>query len=75
MCYKVLALFQTASMMLVKAHIVERQFAKNPFSKTESSRIIEALFDLIKQSLEKREDFLISGFGKFCVRENMNHEQ
>jgi hypothetical protein len=57
MCYKVLALFQAASMMLVKAHIVERLLAKNLFTKTESSRITEILFDLTKQSLEKGEDF------------------
>ena len=56
-------------MTLTKAHIVERLLAKNLFTKTESSRIIETLFVLIKQSLEKGEDFLISGFGKFCVRE------
>jgi integration host factor subunit alpha len=56
-------------MTLTKAHIVENLFAKNLFTKGESAQIIETLFELIKQSLEHGEDVLISGFGKFCVRE------
>ena len=56
-------------MTLTKAHIVENLFAKNMFTKGESAQIIETLFELIKQSLEKGDDVLISGFGKFSVRE------
>jgi integration host factor subunit alpha len=54
---------------LTKAHIVENLFAKNLFTKQESAQILEALFELLKQSLEEGEDVLISGFGKFCVHE------
>ena len=54
---------------LTKAHIVENLFAKNLFTKGESAQIIETLFELLKQSLEEGDDVLISGFGKFCVRE------
>ena len=58
-------------MTLTKAQIVENLFAKNLFNKDESAQIIETLFELITQSLERGEDVvLISGFGKFCVREN-----
>jgi integration host factor subunit alpha len=56
-------------MTLTKAQIVERLFSKNLFNKGESAQIIETLFELIKQSLEDGEDVLISGFGKFSVRE------
>jgi integration host factor subunit alpha len=56
-------------MTLTKAHIVENLFAKNLFTKGESAQIIETLFELIKHSLEKGDDVLISGFGKFSVRE------
>jgi len=56
-------------MTLTKAHIVENLFAKNLFTKGESARIIETLFELIKQSLERGDDVLISRFGKFSVRE------
>jgi integration host factor subunit alpha len=34
-----------------------------------SSEIVEILLELIKSSLESGEDVLISGFGKFCVKE------
>jgi integration host factor subunit alpha len=54
---------------LTKAHIVENLFAENLFTKGESAQIIETLFELIKQSLQDGDDVLISGFGKFCVRE------
>ena len=56
-------------MTVAKAHIVENLFAKNLFTKGESAQIIETLFELIKQSLQDGEDVMISGFGKFCVKE------
>jgi integration host factor subunit alpha len=51
-------------MTLTKAHIIENLFARNLFTKTESAQIIETLFELIKESLERGDDVLISGFGK-----------
>lgn len=54
---------------LTKAQIVENLFAQNIFTKGESAQIIDTLFELIKQSLEKGDDVLISGFGKFSVKE------
>jgi len=56
-------------MTITKAHIIEALFAKNIFSKTESAQVIDTLFELIKQSLQNGEDGLISGFGKFSVKE------
>ena len=56
-------------MTVTKAHIVENLFAKNLFTKGGSARIVETLFELIKQSLEQGEDVLISGFGKFSVKD------
>jgi integration host factor subunit alpha len=56
-------------MTVTKAHIVENLFAKNIFTKTESAQIIETLFEIVKDSLEQSEDVLISGFGKFSVKE------
>jgi len=38
------------------------------FTKKKSVEIIESLLEIIKSSLEKSEDVLISGFGKFCVK-------
>ena len=56
-------------MTVTKAHIVENLFAKNIFTKTESAQIIETLFEIVKDTLEQGDDVLISGFGKFSVKE------
>ena len=47
---------------------VESLLDGNTFTKTESTQIIDTLFELIKHSLEDGEDVLVSGFGKFTVR-------
>jgi len=39
-------------MTVTKVHIVERLFAENLFTKTALPRIVENLFELIKQSLQ-----------------------
>ena len=56
-------------MTVTKAHIVENLFAKNIFTKTESAQLIETLFEIVKSTLERGEDVLLSGFGKFSVKE------
>ncbi|MGA2403632.1 MAG: HU family DNA-binding protein [Syntrophobacteraceae bacterium] len=56
-------------MTFTKAQIVEELFAQNIFIETESARIIDTLFELIKQFLQNGEDFLISEFGKPSVKE------
>ncbi|MGC9967617.1 MAG: integration host factor subunit alpha [Syntrophobacteraceae bacterium] len=56
-------------MTLTKAQIVEALFAQNLFTKIESAQIIDTLFELMKQSLQNGEDVLISGFGKFSVKD------
>jgi integration host factor subunit alpha len=39
------------------------------FTKKKSVEIIETLLEIMKSTLEKDEDVLISGFGKFCVKQ------
>jgi len=39
------------------------------FSKKKSVEVIETLLEIIKKALETSEDVLISGFGKFCVKQ------
>ena len=56
-------------MTLTKAHIVENLFSKNIFTKSECAEIVETLFEMVKKTLEEGEDVLISGFGKFSVKE------
>jgi len=55
-------------MTLTKADIIE-QVAKTGFTKKKSAQMVEGLAEIIKQNLQKGEDVLISGFGKFCVKE------
>jgi integration host factor subunit alpha len=56
-------------MTLTKADIVEAIVEQIGFTKNHSSEIVETLLELIKSTLESGEDVLISGFGKFCVKE------
>jgi integration host factor subunit alpha len=39
------------------------------FTKKKSVEIIETLLEIMKSTLEDNEDLLISGFGKFCVKQ------
>ena len=38
-------------------------------TKKKSVEVIENLLEIIKRSLESSEDVLVSGFGKFCVKD------
>lgn len=38
------------------------------FTKKQAVDLVEALIEIIKASLEKGEDVLISGFGKLCIK-------
>ena len=53
---------------MTKAEIVEKIYEQIGFSKQESIQIVENLFDLMKECLERGEKIKISGFGNFVVR-------
>jgi integration host factor subunit alpha len=53
---------------LTKARIVEAVVETNGYTQKKAHETIEILLELIKRSLESGEDVLISGFGKFCVK-------
>jgi len=55
-------------MTLTKKDIVE-QVAKAGFTKKKSVEMVENLLDIIKTTLENGENILISGFGKFYVKD------
>jgi len=55
-------------MTLTKSDIVTK-IHELGFTKKKSIDIVESLLEIIKGTLEKGEDVLISRFGKFCVRE------
>jgi len=56
-------------MALTKANIVEKVAEQNGYPKKQSINTIETLLEIIKRTLESGEDVLVSGFGKFCVKE------
>ncbi|MGD2028426.1 MAG: integration host factor subunit alpha [Desulfobacterales bacterium] len=56
-------------MTLTKAQLVESINNKIGLTKNKSSEIVETCLEIIKSELESGKDVLISGFGKFCVKE------
>ena len=56
-------------MALTKKDIVEQIQDQLDFPKNKSQATAEFLLELIKANLEVGEDVLVSGFGKFCVKE------
>ena len=56
-------------MTLTKDHFIKSIGDRLSISKFESSRIVESVLETVKSSLSDGEDVLISGFGKFIVRE------
>jgi integration host factor subunit alpha len=55
-------------MTLTKSDIVAK-VQEIGFTKKTAVDVVESLFEIIKQTLEGEEDVLVSGFGKFCVKE------
>ena len=57
------------AMKLTKAQIVEQICTRNGFSRKQSLDCVETLMAIVKGSLAAGEDVLISGFGRFCVKQ------
>lgn len=56
-------------MSLTRSEIIDAVTEANGFERKKSIEIVETLIEIIKRNLECGDDLLISGFGKFCVRE------
>lgn len=56
-------------MALTKNIIVEQLQAQLGFPKNQSVEITESLLEIVKSTLAAGDDILVSGFGKFCVKE------
>jgi len=54
---------------LTKAHIINAVIEQNGYTRKKSIETVETLLELIKRSLESGDDVLISGFGKFLVKQ------
>ena len=54
---------------LTKAHIANALIEQNGFTQKKSFETVETILEIIKSTLESGEDVLISGFGKFCLKQ------
>ena len=55
-------------MSLTKEKIINDIYNHVGFSKSKSRSVVENLFEMIKSTLEKGEDILVSGFGKLAIK-------
>ena len=63
------SLSKEPTMTLTKADIADTISSQCGFSKPKSTQVVESILEFIKASLESREDVLLSGFGKFYVKD------
>ncbi len=56
-------------MTLTKDKLINDVYNNVGLSKTKSRQLVDSLFEIIKRTLESGEDILISGFGKFQVKD------
>ena len=56
-------------MTLTKDRIIDSIYKNTDLMKSEAAQSFQSLLEVMKQTLESGEDVLISGFGKFCVKE------
>jgi integration host factor subunit alpha len=53
---------------LTKTDLLEK-ISNDGLPKNEASEVLEGLLEIMKKTVEAGEDVMISGFGKFCVKE------
>ena len=56
-------------MTLTKNHLINALSNQLSIPKMRSTTLVESFLNIMKDTLESGEDVLISGFGKFCVRD------
>jgi len=56
-------------MTLTKAKVVENLYEELDLPRRQCVEIVESLLEIMKRSLENGEDVMMSGFGKFMVKE------
>jgi integration host factor subunit alpha len=56
-------------MTLTKEQLIRIIYEQVGLSRLQSKNALETMLELMKSTLENGEDVLISGFGKFCVKQ------
>jgi integration host factor subunit alpha len=54
---------------LTKVDLIDSIYNQVGLSKGKSLQAVDSLLEIIKKTLENGEDILVSGFGKFCLKE------
>ena len=55
-------------MTMTKIDIAEKIREKVGFSHEEAAKVVETVFDIIKETLQREDKILVSGFGDFVIR-------
>jgi len=53
---------------MTKIDIVDKVYEKVGFPKSEVAKIVETIFDIIKETLQREDKIMVSGFGNFAIR-------
>ncbi|TBV83353.1 MAG: integration host factor subunit alpha [Desulfobulbaceae bacterium] len=56
-------------MALTKADLIQRVYQQHALSRYQAIKVVESFLAIIKRSLQEGEDLLLSGFGKFKVKQ------
>ena len=56
-------------MTVTKQHVVNQVQQLTGLQRKSSQNVVESALEIIKNALAEGEDVLISGFGKFCVKD------
>jgi len=56
-------------MSLTREHLIKSVSNNVGISKRRSTILVESLIEILQETLENGEDVMISGYGKFCVKD------
>jgi len=56
-------------MTLTKSDLIDSIYNSTSLPRNKSAELADALLEIMKHTLANGEDVLITGFGKFCVKE------
>ena len=61
-------------MTITKAHLIDVIRIRFDLNKSRSGDLVGSLFEIMKTTIARHEDILISGFGKFCLKEKRQRQ-
>ena len=61
-------------MTITKAHLIDVIRNRFDLNKSRSGDLVGSLFEIMKTTIARDEDILISGFGKFCLKEKRQRQ-